>query len=118
MSGKTYVDGGVVSLVAVDVARRYGADVVIAVDISGGVAGVAPQGTMDTILQAIDIMYAKIAAYQIRNADIVIQPKVGYIGFSDLSKRHEAILEGEKAAVEALPAIQEIIEKLKQEGRL
>jgi predicted acylesterase/phospholipase RssA len=30
MSGKTYVDGGVVSLVAVDVARRYGADVVIA----------------------------------------------------------------------------------------
>jgi len=62
--------------------------------------------------------YAKIAAYQIRNADIVIQPKVGYIGFSDLSKRHEAILEGEKAAVEALPAIQEIVEKLKQEGRL
>ena len=118
MSGKTYVDGGVVSPVAVDVARRYGADVVIAVDISGGVAGAAPQGTMDTILQAIDIMYAKIAAYQIRNADIVIQPKVGYIGFSDLSKRHEAILEGEKAAVEALPAIQEIIEKLKQEGRL
>ena len=35
MSGKTYVDGGVVSPVAVDVARRYGADVVIAVDISG-----------------------------------------------------------------------------------
>lgn len=118
MSGKTYVDGGVVSPVAVDVARRYGADVVIAVDISGGVAGAAPQGTMDTILQAIDIMYAKIAAFQIRNADIVIQPKVGYIGFSDLSKRHEAILEGEKAAVVALPAIQEIIEKLKQEGRL
>ena len=56
MSGKTYVDGGVVSLVAVDVARRYGADVVIALDISGGVAGAAPQGTMDTILQAIDII--------------------------------------------------------------
>ncbi|OYV73233.1 MAG: hypothetical protein B7Z74_04255, partial [Deltaproteobacteria bacterium 21-66-5] len=36
---RTYVDGGVVSPVAVDVARRMGADVVIAVDISGGVSG-------------------------------------------------------------------------------
>ena len=33
IGGKTYVDGGVVSPVAVEVARRYGADVVIAVDI-------------------------------------------------------------------------------------
>ena len=31
---KMYVDGGVVSPLAIDVARRYGADVVIAVDIS------------------------------------------------------------------------------------
>ncbi|MBU1966414.1 MAG: patatin-like phospholipase family protein, partial [Proteobacteria bacterium] len=34
---RTYVDGGVVSPVAVDAARRSGADVVIAVDISTGV---------------------------------------------------------------------------------
>ena len=118
ISGKTYVDGGVVSPVAVDVARRYGADVVIAVDISGGMAGTVPQGTMDTILQAIDIMYSKIAAYQLLKADVVIQPAVGQIGSSDLSKRHEAILEGEKAAVKALPAIQKIVDRLKKERRL
>lgn len=118
ISGKTYVDGGVVSPVAVDIARRYGADVVIAVDISGGRDGSVPQGTMDTILQAIDIMYSKIAACQLLKADVIIRPKVGYIGSSDMTKRHEAILEGEKAAVEALPAIQDIITKLKNEGRL
>ena len=39
---RTYVDGGVVSPVAVDAARRLGADVVIAVDITGGVSGVRP----------------------------------------------------------------------------
>ena len=39
---RTYVDGGVVSPVAVDAARRLGADVVIAVDISGEVSGVTP----------------------------------------------------------------------------
>jgi hypothetical protein len=35
-----------------------------------------------------------------------------------MTKRHEAILEGEKAAIEAMPAIQDIITRLRQEGRL
>jgi NTE family protein len=118
IAGKAYVDGGVVSPVAVEVARRYGADVVIAVDISGGVASAVPQGIMETILQSLDIMYAKISAFQLSKADVVIRPKVGHIGYSDLSRRNEAVLEGEKAAMEAMPAIQVIIEKLRKEGRL
>ena len=43
---KMYVDGGVVSPLAVDVARRYGADIVIAVDISSGMESNAPTGTV------------------------------------------------------------------------
>jgi NTE family protein len=49
---------------------------------------------------------------------VVVRPKVGHIASSDFSKRHEAILEGEKAAAAALPQIQELLEKLKKEGRL
>ena len=63
-------------------------------------------------------MYSKLAAIQLSKADVVIKPKVGYISSGDFSKRHEAVLEGEKAALEALPKIQEIVNKLKQEGRL
>lgn len=118
VSGRTYVDGGVVSPVAVDAARRLGADVVIAVDISGDVATSAPTGTIDTILQAITIMNSKLSAIQLSKADVVIRPKVGFIGNADFSKRHEATLEGEKAALEALPKIEEIVNKLRQEGRL
>lgn len=118
IAGKTYVDGGVVSPVAVNAARKLGADIVIAVDISGDVESSKPEGTIDTILQSITIMYSKLAAIQIANADIVIRPKVGYIGGTDFTKRHEAVLEGEKAAIEALPKIQEIVNRLKQEGRL
>ncbi len=118
ISGRTYVDGGVVSPVAVDAARRIGADVVIAVDISGGVADSVPQGIMDIILQAIDIMYAKISTYQLKNADVVIRPKVGQIGSAEIEKRGEAILEGEKAAQAALPQIQSIIDKLRMDGRI
>lgn len=115
---KTYVDGGVVSPVAVDAARKAGADVVIAVDISGGVAGNLPQGTLETILQSIDIMYAKISLTQLRNADVVIRPRVSHVASSDFDKRNEAILEGEKAAFQALPQIRQILDKLRQEGRL
>lgn len=118
IAGKTYVDGGVVSPVAVEFARRQGADVVIAVDISGALNNTAPASTIDTILQSIDIMQSNISENQLRKCDVVIKPKVGYIASSDLTKRHEAILEGEKAAQAAMPAIQQIIAKLKAEGRL
>jgi NTE family protein len=106
---RTYVDGGVVSPVAVDAARRLGADVVIAVDIAGDVSGSIPEGTLDTIFQSINIMYSKIAAAQLSRADVVIKPKVGYIASGDFTKRHEAILEGEKAAQDALPKIQALL---------
>ncbi|MFI5294849.1 MAG: patatin-like phospholipase family protein [Thermodesulfovibrionales bacterium] len=115
---KMYIDGGVVSPVAVDAARRYGADIVIAVDISADRDTRQPEGTIDTILQAINIMYSKLAAGQISRADIVIRPKVGHIGSGDFDRRHEAVLEGEKAAYETMGNIKALIEKLRREGRL
>jgi NTE family protein len=118
ISGRTYVDGGVVSPVAVDAARRFGADIVIAVDISSDLDSSVPKGTIDTILQSISIMHSKLSAIQLANADVVIKPKVGFIGSSDFTKRHEATLEGEKAALEALPKIKEIVNRLRLEGRL
>ena len=106
---RTYVDGGVVSPVAVDAARRLGADAVIAVDISGEVDGTVPDGTLDTIFQSINIMYARIAADQVSRADVVIRPRVGHIASGDFTRRHEAILEGEKAAQAALPKIRALL---------
>ena len=118
ISGRTYVNGGVASPVAVEAARKLGADVVIAVDLSEGAGASVPTGTIETILQSISIMYSKLAAIQLAKADVVIRPKVAYIGSADFSQRHEAVLEGEKAALDTLPQIQEIIKKLRQEGRL
>ncbi len=118
VGNQMYVDGGVVSPVAVDAAKRQGADVVIAVDISSDVDTAQPEGTVETILQSINIMYSKVADMQISRADVVIRPKVGYIGSADFLKRHEAILEGEKAALEALPKIKDIIGRLRKDGRL
>jgi NTE family protein len=116
--GNTYVDGGLVSPVAVDVARRNGADIVIAVDISGGLNKTVPEGIVETMKKSIDIMYQSIAEYQIKNADIVIRPNMRNIGSTDMEKFNEAILEGEKAATLKIPELQKLIDRLKQEGRI
>jgi NTE family protein len=118
ISERIYVDGGVVSPVPVEAAKRFGADIVIAVDVSSGAERIQPEGTIETILQSINIMYSKLGAIQLAKADVVIKPKVGHISSSDFSKKHEAILEGEKAAIEALPQMMAIITQLRQEGRL
>jgi NTE family protein len=115
---RAYVDGGVVSPVAVDVAKKFGADIVIAVDISAGADRTLPENTIETILHSFNIMYSKLASLQVCNADVVIKPKVSHIGSADFTKRHEAILEGERAAIEILPQIQKIVAQLRLEGRL
>ena len=118
IGAKTYVDGGLVSPVAVDYARKMGADLVIAVDVSTGTNNTPPQTAVDTIMQSFIIMYSTISQNQLSRADIVIRPKVSHIGSTDFSKRHEAVLEGEKAALEAMPAIKKALDKLRAEGRL
>ncbi|MDP2158696.1 MAG: patatin-like phospholipase family protein [Nitrospirota bacterium] len=118
IDGKMYVDGGVVSPIAVDAARRLGADIVIAVDISADIDARQPEGTVEMILQAIGIMHSKISAIQLAKADVIIRPKVGRISAADFDKSVDAMIEGEKAALEMLPSIQAIIARLRLEKRL
>ncbi len=118
IANTAYIDGGVVSPVAVDAARRMGATVVIAVDISSDLDSTVPKGTVDTILQSINIMYAKISAAQLQRADLVIRPRVGHIGSGEFEKRHEAILEGERATIEVMPRIREMLSQFRADGRL
>jgi NTE family protein len=112
------VDGGVVDPVAVDVARGYGADIVIAVDITSSIDASIPANTLETVMKSVEIMYNKMSQAPLTRADVVIRPQVGAIGSADFNRRHEAIMEGEKAATAAMPMINGILAKLRQEGRL
>ena len=103
--GKHYVDGGVVSPIPVDAARQLGADFVIAVDISAAPDGSNPQGMMNIVGQSIDIMGRQLAAQESARADVVIRPDLRGIGRTDFEQKNQAILQGEKAALAAIPAI-------------
>jgi NTE family protein len=54
-------------------------------------------------------MYNKISHTQVSKADVVINPMVGLVGAADFAHRNEAIMEGEKAALAAMPRINELL---------
>ncbi len=118
IGGRLYVDGGVASPLPVEEARRYGADMVIAVDISADLDTSRPSGIMDVVFKTVGIMYGELEKAEASKADILIRPRVGDIGSSDFSKRYDAILEGERAAEQAMPAIKAKINQLREAGRL
>jgi NTE family protein len=113
-----YVDGGLSSLVPVDSAREMGADVVIAVDISARPDHQPIRGTLDILLQTFTIMGQNLASHELKSADVVIRPLIGGVGSTDFQARYDAILEGEKAAQEALPKIREAIRSASARGAL
>ncbi len=110
-----FVDGGITSPVPVDAARQLGADVVIAVDISNKARGKTPDNLLGALGQSIAIMGQKLGQAELARADIVIRPKVLDMGSVDFTQRAQAIVEGEKAALAAMPQIRALIAKLKAE---
>lgn len=105
IGGKEYVDGGLVSPVPVRIARSMGADIVIAVDISSKPRHGKVSDTIDIFLQAFNIMGQTIGRYELAEADVVIRPQIGAVGATEFDQKHLAIMEGEKAALAALPLI-------------
>lgn len=109
--GRTYADGGLTSPVPVQAARDMGADIVIAVDISAKAEG-QPIDSMTSILwQTTTIMGGIIASNELKTADVVIRPKLPYVKSWDFTARNEAVLEGERAAQSALPALRQKLGK-------
>lgn len=111
INGREYVDGGLTSPIPVKVARSLGADVVIAVDISSRPKYAKVSDSVDVLLQTFSIMGQTIGQYELAGADVVIRPDTGAIGATGFDQKHQAIMEGEKAALAALPLIRSAIQR-------
>jgi NTE family protein len=105
--GREYVDGGLVSPVPAHAARQFGADIVIAVDISGRPSGRKGSGSLDVMLDTIAIMGNTIGRYELKEADIVIRPQIQTLPVANFQGRNEAILEGERAGFAAIASIRD-----------
>jgi NTE family protein len=105
ISGREYVDGGLVSPVPVRFARQMGADLVIAVDISSPPEANPAGDTLQILLQTFAIMGKSIKQYELKDADVVVQPSQVGLKSADFSARQRAIDAGRAAMLAALPAL-------------
>ncbi|AKJ28725.1 esterase [Caldimonas brevitalea] len=105
IAGREYVDGGLVSPVPVRFARQMGADFVVAVDISSPPEGNALGDAMRMLLQTFAIMGRSINQFELRNADVVLTPKLTGVSGADFTARGRAIQAGRDAAQAALADI-------------
>lgn len=112
IGGREFVDGGLTSPVPVRAARDMGADIVIAVDISKDPSIATLSGTLEVLLQTFTIMGRSIAAQELLGADVVISPDTHEMRSASFDARHVSIIEGEKAALAAVPKLrQKIVER-------
>jgi NTE family protein len=112
--GREYVDGGLVSPVPVRFAREMGATFVIAVDISNKPQMGKTKSSLDVLLQTFAIMGQSLNRSELPQADIVIRPDISQLASADFKTRHLAVLEGEKATAQAMPALKEKLENWKK----
>lgn len=118
LMGRNLWDGGMSDPVPAGVARAMGADIVIAVNLYNETAfdteKKAKDGFYEIAARAIESLQYNLSKECIKSADAVVEPDIAGLGFMGLDRllkgRGESIvLEGEKAAVEALPKIKEAI---------
>jgi NTE family protein len=101
INGRIYLDGGLTRNLPIDVAREMGADIIIAVNISGGLLRRDQLNSIVGVsLQMINIlteqnMQASLAS--LKSGDILITPPLDTIGSTDFSLAADAITIGAAA---------------------
>jgi NTE family protein len=99
IGAREYVDGGLVSPVPVRFARQMGAEIVIAVDISAAPEGNPTGDPMRMLLQTFAIMGRSINNFELREADVVLRPRLPGVGGADFAQRKRSIQAGREAAL-------------------
>ena len=106
-----YVDGGLASPLPIAVARSFGADVIIAVDVLYPPEDSELGGLPSTVFQTLLIQMQRIKAFEIVDADVVIAPDMHTAGGFSFTDRLSLVQAGEAAALAAMPAIRAAISR-------
>lgn len=114
IGGVEYVDGGLVSPVPIRYAKQLGAEFIIAVDVSTPPSPNATETKLDVVMRTFDIMGQSMRDAELPMADVVIRPDLSRIASTDFDNKQLAILQGERAAVAAIPQIRERLQALIQ----
>lgn len=111
--GRLLADGGLVDPVPIQAAKEANPKLIIAVDLSGLIAGKPPKNIFEITKRSFKIANIRHSENSAKGADIVIKPKIdANISFFDDTKRADLYYAGRKAAKEALPEIKKRLEEI------
>ncbi|UTY60953.1 patatin-like phospholipase family protein [Massilia sp. erpn] len=110
----TYVDGGLVAPVPVRFAREMGADFIIAVNISTQTDAQAAISSLEVLMQTFSIMGQRINQFELKEADVVIQPPLGRMASNDFNNRAQAIQAGERATMAAMAQLKQKLKAMRE----
>ncbi len=105
------VDGGASAPIPVDIARKYGAEVVIAIDVSEKLSEVKPSHLLGIVRRGLEISYQKFVDQSIAKADIAIKMDFQDVGIFADHMNQELYEHGRTKMLCVIPEIQE---KIKQ----
>ncbi len=104
------MDGGIVNPVPCDVARRQGAEVVIAVDLSPEPDPLAQlSNSYEMAMRAADISRFRLKKMIIQDADVVIPVETSEVFWADFSQFDHCVEVGRRCAQAALPRIRKVL---------
>jgi NTE family protein len=103
VGGRLLVDGGLLNDVPADVARSLAGGPVLAVKLNGGARQpVRPRSIIDVLTSSFAIIALHGIQQGLADADIVVAPDLGRLGYRDLRKVDELFAAGQHAARHAL----------------
>jgi NTE family protein len=99
------VDGGVASPLPIEIAKKYGAELIIAIDVSEELPTSKPSHFFGVARRSLEIAYLKLIAHSLEKADISIKMNFQDVGMFNEELNHHMYKEGQAQALKMLPAI-------------
>lgn len=115
IDGRLLVDGGVSCPVPVEVARKMGADVIIAVNLDGvyfsgdNKKDILSNSTIEILKDSYFALRYNLAKKEVGGADVIIEPSMKYIADFDFVKGIEAIDAGKEATEKVMKKIKRLL---------
>ncbi len=123
--GQSLVDGGLIDNVPADVLASSGCNFIIAVSVTAKMetefaknrsntptSDMRSASTVQTLLRSFLVQSFSINAIGVEPADFVIEPDVTAFQLTEFTRTDELAAVGEKATVEALPRIRDLLHRL------
>jgi NTE family protein len=111
LDGRTYVDGGVLVRVPVDLVRSMGANIVIAVDVGYcGELRSSPKNIIDMMIYSFELQQWEAMRGRRTDADITIAVDTSHINPADFNHVEEIVDKGRAATVAIMEDIKKLLE--------